>query len=620
MVWILFLIDSDAEASDYLALLKVQAKERQLHQSRMWLALGYYRKSGFSGRYVSEADHPAFFSAEGAADPEEELTATIEGMFRPEDLGDDHPQCTFPARFAWLKKDLDLDLTRLPGPDCRRLNRWKADLNAGQVTLIFASAYLNNPSSMFGHTFLRFDPPDHSGSPLLMAYSVNFAAKTSGREGVLNQVYQGLFGEFRTENTIERFYKKLRTYADNESRAIWEYRFNLSSEQMEMVVLHLWELREEVFDYFFLDENCSYRVLAFLEVAFPDLGLTDRYTVYTTPVETIRTLTKRGLVESKKFRASATQTLVHHAAALTLPERKLIVDLVRNRLPLESGRLSELPENRGALVLAVASEYLAILINQDALDRKMSSQLTHRLLTERARLSIPVAFDDVPEPLASPDLGHRGHRLLLGGGYTEDERFYSFGYRNNYHSLLDPLPGFEKGAEIEFFNLEARLYEELNIELEHLRILTVTSLTPMNEFFRPVSWHVSLGAERKLLDTSRPLVYSLEVERGLTFEMGDFLLSAMADASFDVSHVFNDRYGLGIGLHSRLVYQASDVSLLLGISTLKYILGDQSWRHSLEGEVSFSLNNENAIFTGVKHSLNRIRSMDEVTLGFKHYF
>lgn len=546
--------------------------------------------------------------------------ATIEGMFRSERFGDDHPQCVFPARFAWLKKQLELDLTRLPQPDCLRLNRWKDDLNAGQVTLIFASAYLNNPSSMFGHTFLRFDPPDHSGSPLLMAYSVNFAADTSGQEGVFNQVYRGLFGGFRTENKIERFYKKLRTYADNESRAIWEYRLKLSPEQLEMIVLHLWELREEVFDYFFLDENCSYRVIAFLEVAFPELGLTDRYTAYATPVETIRTLKERGLVESKKFRASATQTLVHHAAELTLYERELAVELVKNRIPLESGRLSELPEDRRALLLAVASEYLAILINQDALDRKMSSQLTHRLLTERARLSTPIAFDDVAEPFASPDLGHRGRRFLLGGGSTEGERFYSFGYRNNYHGLLDPLPGFEKGAEIEFFNLEARVHEESNIKLEHLRILTITSLTPANEFFRPVSWRFSLGAERKWLYTGRPLVYSLEIERGLTFEMGDFLLSVMADVSLDVSYAFDDRYGLGVGLHSRLVYQAQNASLLLGVSTLKYLVGDQSWRHTLEGEVSFPLNDKNAIFSGVKHSSNRVGSMNEIAFGYKRYF
>lgn len=60
-VSIFFLIDSDAEASDYLIRLKARAKEGQLYQNRMWLALGNYRKNRFFGGYVSEADHPAFF-------------------------------------------------------------------------------------------------------------------------------------------------------------------------------------------------------------------------------------------------------------------------------------------------------------------------------------------------------------------------------------------------------------------------------------------------------------------------------------------------------------------------------------------------------------------------------
>ena len=64
-----------------------------------------------------------------------------------------------PARYRWLKARLGFDPARLIEQPCPRLWSWEAELNPGRVTLIFPAAYINNPSSMFGHTLIRFDPP-----------------------------------------------------------------------------------------------------------------------------------------------------------------------------------------------------------------------------------------------------------------------------------------------------------------------------------------------------------------------------------------------------------------------------------------------------------------------------
>lgn len=610
-----------ANANNYLNSLIIQAKRSKLYESRAWLALAYYRKNSFFKGYRSEVDNPRFFfSINGTDNPHGELIATIEAMFSPENLDDKHPQCTFPARFAWLKKQLDLDLTQVPKPDCKGLNKWKAELNAHQVSLIFATAYLNSPSSMYGHTFLRFDPLDNSESALLMAHSINFAADISEQEGIIDYIYKGLFGGFPGKYTIQPFYRKLKTYADIDSRDIWEYRLNLSTEELEMVVYHIWELNDKMFDYFFLDENCAYRIIALLEVALPDLDLTKNYTVYTMPVDTIRKLSKHGIIDSKKYRASANKRFFHRAKNLTASERQLIIDIVQDNLP-HSNRLSELPEKRKALVLTLASEYLTILINKDVLDRRKSSRLTHRLLTERGKLSIPViSYDEVPEPFASPDQGHMVHRFSISSGYNEGKKKLTIGYRDNYHALFDPLAGFEDGAQVEFFNLELSGSEKTNIQIEKLTILNITSLTPTNAFFRPASWSFSFGAERKYIYFGRHLVHYLEFERGISLEIGKYLLSGMADFSMEMSNAFQDGYGLGIGFNSRLTYQGSKFSYGIGILTMKYILGDKSLLHNLWGEISFLLDNKNAIFLSVRRSLNNLSSNNEINLGLRHYF
>ncbi|MEX0698773.1 MAG: heavy metal translocating P-type ATPase, partial [Acidimicrobiia bacterium] len=71
------------------------------------------------------------------------------------------------------------DPKRLPRLECKRFREWRAALNAKGLTLVFASAYINNPSSMYGHTLLRVDARDQDERTRLLAYTINFAANTA---------------------------------------------------------------------------------------------------------------------------------------------------------------------------------------------------------------------------------------------------------------------------------------------------------------------------------------------------------------------------------------------------------------------------------------------------------
>jgi hypothetical protein len=67
---------------------------------------------------------------------------------------------------------------------CRRnparvFEQWFRELDAEAVTLVFASAYLNNPASLFGHTLLRLDRRGQTEQTRLLAYAVNYAADDS---------------------------------------------------------------------------------------------------------------------------------------------------------------------------------------------------------------------------------------------------------------------------------------------------------------------------------------------------------------------------------------------------------------------------------------------------------
>lgn len=89
---------------------------------------------------------------------------------------------------------------------------------------------------------------------------------------------------------MQPYYKLVRTYSDLESRDLWEYRLNLTPAQLQRLLEHAWELRDIHFDYYFFRENCALQqLLTLLETLIP-LMLSDRFTLWTLPADTLRLL------------------------------------------------------------------------------------------------------------------------------------------------------------------------------------------------------------------------------------------------------------------------------------------------------------------------------------------
>lgn len=142
--------------SGYQAELIRLSKERNLSSDRYWAVLLHYQQ-GWMG-YRSLIDDPNFFlSPEGKNNPAAELDATIQSFFQEERPNEEHPRCKFIARYNWLKERLGIDETMLPPVSCQKYRETAGKIKPESATLIFPSAYLNNPSSMFGHTFIKIN-------------------------------------------------------------------------------------------------------------------------------------------------------------------------------------------------------------------------------------------------------------------------------------------------------------------------------------------------------------------------------------------------------------------------------------------------------------------------------
>ena len=224
-----------------------------------------------------------FISPNGKHSPEQELQATITKLYAEDQDVAKEMQCRFPARYSWLESQQG----HKPY-SCPELSTWREIIDPEGLTLVFPTAFMNNPSSMFGHTLLRIDAKDQTRHKELVAFAVNFAAEPDSQDNSAAFAIKGLIGQYPGRFAVMPYYKKVREYNDIESRDIWEYKLKLTSEEVEKILLHLWEMQNAEFDYYFLDENCSYQLLSLLEIAREDLALTTEFSVQAIPSDTVR--------------------------------------------------------------------------------------------------------------------------------------------------------------------------------------------------------------------------------------------------------------------------------------------------------------------------------------------
>ena len=493
---------------------------QQLANDPFWISLGHYEAGKLSGWRSYVSDDKFFLAAEGAHHPDAELRATVEALYAPLSLGDKHPQCVYPARTRWLKAQLNL--TDLPKAECAEFSQWFKDVAPHSTVMIFPAAYLNSPSSMFGHTLLRIDQADvQDNKTALLSYAINFGAYIEGSDNSILYAWKGLAGGYPGLFALVPYQEKLSEYRSLENRDLWEYRLNLTPEETQRMVEHVWELKQIQFDYFFFDENCSYRLLELLQVARPGLQLTTQFPLTAIPTDTVKAVKEAGLVESIEYRPSRERELLDRAKALDPEEQQWVLQVSADQAQLQTPAFKALPKARQALIIDAA--YRLERYRANGLERDPArSQRSFELLRAINQNPAPELQVDKPE---LPENGHESRTWQLGAGSRDDKAFAEYGLRMAYHDLNDNAPGFPLGAQIEILQLKLRQYEGNKWQVQQLDLANIRSLTPRNDLLQPWSWQVGGGLERVLgKHGDENLVSHVNGGAGGTWQLADNLL------------------------------------------------------------------------------------------------
>ncbi len=461
------------------------AEQQNLDQDITWQRLMYANKN-----QKSEVTYSGYFLSEnGKNNLKEELKADISALFMPAQ-DNQSIRCKFPARSQWLMQKVGIQENELPQVKCSEFENWIGQIKPHKATLIYATDFMGNPSSMFGHTLLRLDPKDQQQLNLV-SYAVNYAATVAGNDN-WSYAWKGLTGQYPGEYSLMPYYRKVKEYGDFESRDLWEYELNLSPEETRFLVSHIWEMQHVSFPYYFVSDNCAYRLLGLVDLVKSESNLQEKFTYASIPMETIKSMQQQGLTKAPVYRpALETQLLAQahqHGASLAKVAHQIAM------LPIQQSSqiLKSFTEQDQAKILEMAYDDLYLQFIGRKVEESIAQPQLRQLLALRSQIDLDKQRQEPKRPAKEPTQGHNARNLSVKAGEVQGDKFIELGHRQAYHDLIDPQGGYRAGTQLLFLNGNAQWRDD-HLKLERLDLLEVNSYNPIQPFKTPLSWGFNLG-------------------------------------------------------------------------------------------------------------------------------
>lgn len=590
-----------------LSFIKDQAIELQLSHTPTWRKLLHFNNKGVS--YID--DERFFLSPDGKHNLQSELLATIEQLIISPAL-----QCQYPLRTQWLKANIPSLTALIPITACPEYSQWRKRLNAHSVTLVLASSFLNSPSSMYGHTFLRFDTQGSEKGKDLTSYAVNFGATITDGGGIM-YAYNGLFGGYPGYFSDGPYYEKVKEYSRFDNRDVWEYRLNFTPEETDKILAHLWELNGIRFDYYFFDENCSYRLLELLEVGRENIEIASEFDLFAIPIDTIRVTEQAHLIETVVYRASNRSKLVHNMHQLSKDEKQLVHKLVQSSSNWKQYDVDQLPESRQYKIAEVAYQLIRYQNNRKARNQKLAQDSL--FLLRKMREYAQFASAEAPPIPTRPETGHDTQTVSISAGY-QDAPFLDLEVRAAYHDVLDNLKGYPLATSLNMGSLKVRyLSEPDKIQLQSFNIVEIASINPRDQFFKPISWRINAGLDREWTLGDEKLAGIFDGGAGLTAPLFlgiDGFVFAQARVEYNAA--FDHNLDVAAGLSSGLLFQNDLSSFIFEAKQYHFAQGFDRKKISLGYQLPLGKNN------GIRLNLKKIHNdkdkINESSISYRHYF
>lgn len=599
-----------------------QASDAPLSGHPQWLSLLHFdNNSMFSEPRSAVLDGNFFLAGNGQHDSAAELDATLAALRSVPEEDKTHARCRFPARALWLSSQTG---EQWPEADCPEWETWQQQHADAEIGLMFASGYLGNPASFFGHLMLHLEQQDaqqDASLSRLLDTSLNFGANVPENENIAVYMAKGLFGGYEARYSRAPFYRNTALYSEREMRDLWHYQLSLSDTRRQLLVAHLFEVIGQNYDYLFLSENCASRIARTLELVIEE-DLTPGNAPWVAPETLVRAISQatiegQPLLKKTQHVPSRRLQTEWRFQALTAQEQEAAQALwpAIDTLNLSTPSFQELNTASQTAVLDTLLGHAAFL--RQTGDEPEIAELERQLL--QARLKRPISGrqakpgDRVPlHDVNSPAL------IRLEGIYNEELGAAGrLTFRPLQYDLLDSNDTRMPSAALEIGRIEIDLDQDEQ-RLSSLVLFDVTNLHARSvplPALPNVAWHASGEVLPSHLGCQHCLEGQMTLLAGKSHRLGRHLPFAMVGG-----RLRSERYQAGplpvVSQLGVLSDWGAGQRTLLEINHANAFKGADSHRTYLKLQHRLALGDQMDMRAGIEAD----EDAHEVSLGFSWYF
>lgn len=405
---------------------------------------------------------------------------------------------------------------------------------------------------MFGHTFIKVDTAT-------IPYAINYSALVRDDIGPFEYAYDGNFGKFQSHYKMLTFNLKDSEYRDDEFRDLINIELDFNEDEVQNLILHMYEIKDTDENYFFMTRNCSSEILKLLDMAKYDSNFSDELETVTLPIDIVYILKNNSLTKDTTKTLSKLKLFNLHVEQLTQDERVVLQKILEQKITISDfAKLQTLSDKSKSLIISSAIAYIEMKLVQQKLHRKYTSSLLH--LIELQREYEDLSKEEVVE-LEDFPVSNKYNRVSIGSRSVEDQKTeINLGYRLWYRDRFDLVDDEVKNGSVELLDFSLKFVDD-DVSLNHLTFINLESMPISNEYFSEHTTKLKVAMERLFYDED--LYTFAKYGRGYRYRI-------------DKNFTYNFALSGGVYYHDEDVYAISpDISLEYNlansfVSVLKY--------------------------------------------------
>lgn len=263
--------------------------DKNFYENNVWKSLLHLDKNNHPS-----INTPTFLFSYEDFSPKNEFYKTIEAFKE-----DNKNICKYPARYLWISKNTDIKLNNFDFKTCKEFSKYKKNTNPNNISLIFVSEDVSNPTSMMGHIFFKLEGVNDKGNIVENAVSFFTVIDTLNLPYLaIESTIIGMKGYF----ILKPYKKQISQYIKNENRNIWEYSLELTSQQIKLLSYHFWELKDVDIKYYFTKYNCATIIDDMINIISSNNRKNNNFNIWTTPKDVIKRVSDSKLIKETNVR------------------------------------------------------------------------------------------------------------------------------------------------------------------------------------------------------------------------------------------------------------------------------------------------------------------------------